>query len=110
MENRIQSGFENLAAAEFQSRLAKEPLAFLLDVRTRDEFNSGHLPNAMNMDVLDDCFTELVTGLDKTKTYFVYCRSGGRSRQACLCMAEQGFSVFNLAGGISSWPGEIVSV
>jgi|JI8StandDraft_1071087.scaffolds.fasta_scaffold00034_11 rhodanese-related sulfurtransferase len=111
METKTQPGHvENVAAAEFQSRLAEDSAAFLLDVRTPAEFNAGHLPNAINLDVLDDCFNTAVSDLDKTKTYFVYCRSGGRSGQACLCMADQGFAVVNLRGGINSWTGEIVSV
>lgn len=101
--------YDNLTAAEFQARLSATPRAMLLDVRTSSEFNSGFIPDAINIDVMRNNFYDEIAELDKSKTYFVYCRSGGRSMQACVSMADAGFTVFNLAGGISSWPGKIVT-
>lgn len=98
----------NLSAFEFQTQLNNDPHALLLDVRTEHEFNSGRIPDALNIDVMSHSFYDAIASLDKTKTYFVYCRSGGRSMQACLSMAELGFTVYNLAGGINSWAGKIV--
>lgn len=107
---KVQTGrHENLPAAEFQSRLRQEPLAVLLDVRTPGEFSCGCIPSALNMDIMDNGFYDALAGLDKTKTYFVYCQKGGRSRQACLIMAEQGFTVYNLIGGMGDWPGNTVT-
>ena len=99
---------KNLSAFEFQTQLNNDPLAILLDVRTEHEFNSGRIPDAINIDVMSHSFYDDIAALDKTKTYFVYCRSGGRSMQACLSMAELGFTVCNLTGGINSWSGKIV--
>ncbi len=101
--------YDNLTAADFQARLNTTPQAVLLDVRTSSEFNSGFIPDAINIDVMSNSFYDDIAELDKSKTYFVYCRSGGRSMQACLSMADAGFTVLNLAGGISSWPGKIVT-
>lgn len=101
--------YKNLLFAEFQTRLAQESQGVLLDVRTPDEFHSGCIPHALNMDVTDNNFYDAITGLDKTKIYFVYCRSGSRSGQACLLLAEQGFTAYNLMGGIGSWQGKIVT-
>lgn len=101
--------YDNLTAADFQARLSTTPQAVLLDVRTLSEFNSGFIPDAINIDVMSNSFYDDIAELDKSKTYFVYCRSGGRSMQACLSMADAGFTVLNLAGGISSWPGKIVT-
>jgi rhodanese-related sulfurtransferase len=46
--------------------------------------------------------------MDKSKTYFLYCRSGNRSSQACRYMQESGFNTYNLVGGMLDWDGEIV--
>lgn len=42
--------------------------------------------------------------MDKSKDYFIFCRSGNRSAQACGIMAELGFNVYNLKGGVGMWP------
>lgn len=110
MENQTQtSRYKNLLAEEFQLHVWQTPGAVLIDVRTPDEFRLGHIPHAINMDVLDDCFTPSMMTLDKSNTYYVYCRSGGRSSHACLRMAEQGLTVFNLSGGINHWAGAVVT-
>ncbi|MBA4057957.1 MAG: rhodanese-like domain-containing protein [Marivirga sp.] len=103
----IQS-FEDLNNVEFQRRLKENIQSVLLDVRTQEEFKGGRIPGSVNMDVMDITFYERITSLDKSKTYFVYCRSGGRSRQACSIMNKLGFIVINLAGGIMSWSGEVI--
>lgn|SRR5688572_3165660 len=100
--------YENLHSAEFERKLNENPHAILLDVRTAAEFRSERIPNAINIDVTDSSFPQKIGELDKTKTYFVYCRSGGRSGQACSIMASEGLTAFNLAGGISNWRGKTV--
>ena len=98
---------ENLYSHEFERKLNENSNAILLDVRTVAEFQSERIPNAINIDVMESDFLEKIGELDKTKTYFVYCRSGGRSAHACNFMASEGFEVINLAGGISNWRGKI---
>jgi rhodanese-related sulfurtransferase len=106
--NAIHTGsYEDLYSDIFQEKLNDQPDAILLDVRTADEFNSGKIPGAININVLENSFPEAVSKLDKTKSYFIYCLSGGRSGRACAIMANQGFNVHNLVGGIGSWQGEI---
>ena len=99
--------YENLYSHEFERKLNENPDAILLDVRTDAEFQSERIPNAMNIDIMDSGFLEKIGELDKTKTYFVYCRSGGRSGRACSLMSSEGLTAFNLAGGISNWQGKI---
>lgn len=99
--------FENLYSHEFEQKLNENPDAVLLDVRTVAEFQSERIPDAINIDLMESDFLEKIGELEKTKTYFVYCRSGGRSGHACSLMSEEGFTVFNLAGGISNWRGKI---
>jgi rhodanese-related sulfurtransferase len=100
--------YEDLASAAFQQRLNESPESVLLDVRTPEEFQEGRIPHAINIDVTDGSFPKRVASLDKSKTYFVYCRSGGRSLQACSIMKGLGFTVINLTGGIMSWSGEVI--
>jgi rhodanese-related sulfurtransferase len=76
----------------------------ILDVRTAEEFATGYLAGAVNLDFKSADFTGRLDELDKTKTCLVYCRSGGRSAKAMGMMKEKGFQrVYNLRGGILDW-------
>ena len=99
---------ENLYSNDFQQKITETTDAVILDVRTEEEFRSGRIPEAININVMGGSFIDKVDLLDKSKTYFVYCRSGGRSGQACSFMARRGFNVYNLAGGIMNWNGNII--
>jgi rhodanese-related sulfurtransferase len=100
------SKYENLYSHEFEQKLKENPDAILLDVRTVAEFQSEKIHNAINIDIMKSDFLEKIGELDKTKTYFVYCRSGARSGQACGHMSGEGLTAFNLAGGILNWRGK----
>jgi len=95
---------ENLDGYSFKERLEESEGSILLDVRTPGEYNSGTLPGAINMDLMSPSFKEQVLKLDKKKEYFLLCRSGARSSQACAWMAMEGYKVRNLDGGIGAWP------
>ena len=76
----------------------------ILDVRTPEEFNGGYIESAVNLDFKSPDFPARLEDLDKTKTYLVYCRAGGRSARAMTMMQEKGFKrVYNLSGGITDW-------
>jgi len=79
----------------------------LLDVRTLEEVEEGYIPSATNIDIYKGPeFVSEIEKLDKTKNYYVYCRSGGRSAQACAIMNELGFeNTYNLLGGFTEWDG-----
>jgi rhodanese-related sulfurtransferase len=95
----------NLGAAEFQAK-TQEAGVVVLDVRTRGEFNEGHIANAVNIDFESDTFLNEISKLDKSKTYAVYCRSGNRSGKAVSKMTNEKFiSLYNLNGGIIDWAG-----
>jgi rhodanese-related sulfurtransferase len=98
--------YENLEGIEFQKSILANPSSILLDVRTEAEFKSKRIPNSININVMDSSFMKSISTLDKSKTYFVYCQSGGRSGSACSILSKQGFKVYNLDGGISGWTGE----
>lgn len=93
---------QQLTATEFSERLTNDVV--LLDVRTPDEFAGGYIPGATNLDYKSDSFGEKLDSLDKSKSYMVYCASGGRSDKATDLMAQKGFtSIAVLSGGISAW-------
>ncbi len=76
----------------------------LVDVRSTDEFSSGHIDGALNIDVNSPGFEEKVDQLDKSKKYVVYCHSGRRSARSAEIMVDHGFvAVYNILGGISEW-------
>lgn len=98
----VQSITKDVTVSEFKELIKKEGV--ILDVRTPDEYVSGHIKDAKNIDVLASSFAVKVAELDKTKPVYVYCKSGGRSTRAIKQMEEMGFtSVYNLVGGYSSW-------
>jgi len=100
----------NLSQQEWAEQLQADTNAVILDVRTEDEWNEGIIPNAILIDIYKgQGFIYELEELDKTKNYYVYCRSGNRSGQACSIMNELGFEkAYNLAGGFMQWTGEKV--
>lgn len=95
---------ENLSTAAFESRLKSTPAKIVLDVRTDEEFNGGHLQGAVNMDVNDPSFGDRLKQLDTTQPVFVYCLAGGRSARAAEILKDMGFpAVYNMEGGMSRW-------
>lgn len=99
--------YTDLRSADFEKELKNAPNAVILDVRTKGEYQAGKIPGAINMDLMSADFQSRIAGLDKDKTYFVYCHSGNRSGQACHLMSSKGLKVYNLAGGIISWHGKV---
>ena len=86
------------------SELIGKPEVVVLDVRTADEFNEGHIENALNIDVNQSNFLEKVKEtLHKDKTIAVYCRSGRRSAKAAERLSSEGYKAVNLSGGIIAW-------
>ena len=94
---------DNMPGRLFRQEFNNTPGAVLLDVRTPAEFKSGTIARSVNIDYMSPAFKTKVAGLDKSKTYFVFCRSGNRSLQACKTMHKLGFDVRNLMGGIGEW-------
>lgn len=88
----------------FAEKLKATDKAQLLDVRTPEEFSSGHIENATNVNWNGDDFVFKAENYDKSKPVFVYCKIGGRSAQAANKLAELGFKeIYNLDGGIMKW-------
>ena len=99
----------NLSQQDWISQLEADTNAVILDVRTEDECNEGIIPNAIMIDIYKgQGFIYQVEELDKSKNYYVYCKAGGRSAQACAVMNQLGFeNTCNLEGGFMQWKGEV---
>ena len=81
-----------------------DPDFTIIDVRTPDEYNTGHVKSAINIDYNSDSFKDRLEELDKTREYLVYCRSGNRSSGAIKIMEELDFSmIYHMNGGIIDW-------
>lgn len=94
----------NLSALEFYSKISSDEDAIILDVRTKLEYNDGHIPNSILIDIYNPKFPQKISELDKSKNYYIYCRSGNRSYHAGVFMLNEGFnSVQHLEDGILSW-------
>ena len=96
----------NVSVKEFEKDL-DTAMVQLLDVRKSEEYKAGHLKGAFQADWLDKKeFEERIQYLDKSKPVFVYCLVGGRSGAAASYLAQKGFNVVNMEGGISAWKKE----
>ncbi|MGN8226242.1 rhodanese-like domain-containing protein [Gracilimonas sp. BCB1] len=93
------AGNTTLNPESFKEKHQQTP-GVVIDVRTKDEFKSGHLALAdHNFDLLNGDFESKLDSLDKSETYYLYCRSGNRSGQATKLMKENGFEkVYNIGG------------
>lgn len=98
--------FTDLTIPQFSEMMSGRDVV-LLDVRTPEETAQGKIDGAMEINIMDDDFLEKINALDKSKTYLIYCQSGGRSARAATMMAEQGFAkLYNLPDGYGAWPAE----
>ena len=86
-----------------------EPDWVLVDVRRPDEFNEGHIQDAINIpnEEITDSMPPALP--DKNQMILIYCRSGNRSKEAAQKLADMGYTNVYEFGGINTWEGEIVS-
>lgn len=93
----------SVSAREF-AQLIKADSVCLIDVRTEEEFDAGHIEKAKNIDVLKGNFEDIaVSMIPKYKIVAVYCRSGKRSLKAAGILIKDGYKVVNLRGGWIEW-------
>lgn len=99
---------KELKQEDWREQLSRDDNAVILDVRTEEEVENGYIPKAKVIDIYKGQeFIDEIDKLDKDKNYYVYCRSGKRSAQACTIMDQKGFkNTYNLIGGFSEWKGE----
>ena len=101
------SSYKTISSAEAQQMIEDNKDALILDVRTAAEYESGHIPNAVNLSNEDIHAGKVDSLKDKSQLIMVYCRSGNRSRQAAQKLAELGYTNVVDFGGIQSWQGDI---
>jgi rhodanese-related sulfurtransferase len=93
-----------LNANDYEKKISTEKNIQLIDVRTPEEYQQGHIKNAKNINVYDANFEKEIQKLDKSKPVYIYCRSGNRSRSAAQVLSNNGFkTIFDLQGGITAW-------
>lgn len=97
--------YKNIEVNEFAEGFQNDENSVLLDVRTEAEVNEGHIEGMTQIDIFESDFADKINALDKSKNYYVYCRSGNRSGTTCAFMAENGFTgeLYNLVGGVLAW-------
>ena len=101
------SSYKTISSTEAQQMIEDNKDALILDVRTAAEYESGHIPNAVNLSNEDIQAGKVDSLKDKSQLIMVYCRSGNRSRQAAQKLAELGYTNVVDFGGIQSWQGDI---
>ena len=103
-ENKTSSGRTVLPVEEYAQNLNTDTTAYLIDVRTPEEYAEGHIEGAVLMNVMDEqTFLAGIDTLDASHTYYIYCRSGRRSQKASGFMGERGLKVVDLQGGYNAW-------
>lgn len=101
--------YKVLKQVEYEQAIKNSKQVQLIDVRTAEEYNEGHLENALNININDNNFKELAQKLNKEIPVYIYCRSGVRSRKAGAVLEKMGFKqIFDLQGGILSWSGKTI--
>lgn len=101
---------KNINQKEWEELTVNDHKAMIIDVRTPKECTEGVIEGAVMIDFLNKPILKLgIEKLDKSKNYYVYCRSGNRSGQVCQLLEGLGFEeVFNLTGGMLVWNGKTV--
>lgn len=97
--NKLKNSKNMIPPQKFKELLQEGP-GVVIDVRTRSEYNNGHLKKTdYNYDISSSDFETKVEKLDQGKNYFLYCRTGARSGRATQIMKRKGFeNVYNIGG------------
>ena len=104
--NREQN-FKTVSVTEFAELIKDTANVQLLDVRTNEEYNEGHIQGALQIDFKSADFMDWATmKLSKGKPVAIYCRGGRRSASAAEKLAKEGYELINLDGGIMAWESE----
>ena len=106
-ENDQEAAYMNITAQEAKTIMDTEQGYVILDTRTREEYDQGHIPGAIQIshDEITEKAEEVLT--DKDQLILVYCRSGRRSKIAAEALVELGYTNIKEFGGIIDWPYEV---
>ena len=101
-----QAIYEDVTKERF-AEVIKTRDGMLIDLRTPKEYEEGHIEGSVNIDFFADNFEDEIAKLDKNKTVYIYCASGGRSGETLKLMKESGFKmVYHLPVGYDGWSDE----
>ena len=105
--NEQEAMYVNITAQEAKTIMDNEEGYVILDTRTREEYDQGHIPGAIQIshDEITEKAEEVLT--DKDQLILVYCRSGRRSKIAAEALVELGYTNIKEFGGIIDWPYEV---
>jgi rhodanese-related sulfurtransferase len=93
-----------ISVEELQAKMAlKDKNIVVIDVRTPFEHLTGIIKGSIKKNAYSSDFKDYVKELDKSKTYLIYCHSGGRSHKVTNLFTINGLKAFNVKGGISAW-------
>ena len=108
-ENDQEAAYMNITAEEAKAIMDTEQGYVILDTRTREEYDQGHIPGAIviSHEEIADKAENVLT--DKDQLILVYCRSGRRSKIAAEALVELGYTNIKEFGGIIDWPYEVES-
>ncbi|MEP1489764.1 MAG: rhodanese-like domain-containing protein [Algibacter sp.] len=99
----VNLGIQVISQEEMQTFLKLDDVQ-LIDVRTPEEYKTGFIADAQNIDFYSSTFAEDISKLDKSKPVLLYCKSGGRSAKCAKKLLKAGFvKIYDLEGGISKW-------
>ena len=88
----------------FQSKVINDVSVQLVDIRTPEEFDSGHIENAININYFSEQFKDSISLLQTKIPVYIYCRSGMRSSKSVKVFKAVGFdSIYQLNGGLLNW-------
>ncbi|WHX98763.1 rhodanese-like domain-containing protein [Neobacillus sp. DY30] len=98
-------GYRNVTAEEAKILIDNKEVV-VLDIRTPEEYQDGHIPNALLIPLQE--LEKKLIDLEKDKSYLLVCRSGSRSAQASEILTSKSFStIYNMTGGMNNWAYEI---
>ena len=108
-ENRLEAVCVNITAEEAKALMNSEEGYVILDVRTQEEYDQGHIPGAILIPDYEISTKAEKVLTDKDQLILVYCRSGRRSKLAAEALVELGYTNIKEFGGIIDWPYETES-
>ena len=106
MFNLFKKNYFVIPMAKAKENIDNDPSIIIIDVRTPEEYKSGHIPKAINLP-LDKIDKIKSTVKDMDAVIYVYCHSGARSSQACNYFSKIGYTNVTNIGGVGSWPGTL---
>lgn len=96
---------KEIMVKELEEKLVSGEKLNIIDVREDDELATGKIPGAKHIPLGQ--IPDRLGDLDKNEHYYMVCRSGGRSSNACQFLIQNGFNVTNILGGMLAWEGEL---